>query len=145
MAKKKVSWATAREFRLPKYYTGVACKQGHFSERWTSNKTCVACERARLTKRAQEMNPAFKKMKSREKNLKDRYGITTADYLRMVEEQGNRCACCSNLTKTLVVDHNHDNDTVRALLCNNCNAMIGFANDTVQLLQLGVDYLVKHS
>ncbi|WP_328473882.1 endonuclease VII domain-containing protein [Actinoplanes sp. NBC_00393] len=41
----------------------------------------------------------------------------------------------------LVVDHCHDSQRVRGLLCNSCNAMIGQARDRPEVLRAGADYL----
>lgn len=42
----------ARDRGLVRYYTGKACKHGHVTERQTSSKTCMACDRAAYEKRA---------------------------------------------------------------------------------------------
>jgi hypothetical protein len=62
----------------------------------------------------------------------------------MVEGQGGRCAICRRKRK-LIVDHDHETGTVRALLCNPCNLMIGYAGDRVGLLEKGIEYLEIHS
>lgn len=36
--------AEAREMRLKHYYTGIACKRGHFSKRHVSDRSCLACK-----------------------------------------------------------------------------------------------------
>lgn len=38
------------------YFTGKACKRGHFSERWTYNSACVECNRT-LNEKWREDNP----------------------------------------------------------------------------------------
>jgi hypothetical protein len=63
--------------------------------------------------------------------------------MELQEKQAGRCACCGNLQKNLVVDHDHDTGRVRGLLCNNCNLMIGYALDDPRRLQLGIEYLNK--
>lgn len=34
---------TALKENLPRYFTGTPCKHGHISERFTSTRTCIAC------------------------------------------------------------------------------------------------------
>ena len=41
-----VSRASAIAEGLPRYFTGVACKNGHVAERYTANKTCCECGNA---------------------------------------------------------------------------------------------------
>jgi hypothetical protein len=73
-------------------------------------------------------------MSSRGCQLKARYGITSADYDRMVEEQGNRCAICKEFETAkkngkvmrLHVDHDHATGKVRGLLCADCNHFVGW-------------------
>jgi len=83
-------------------------------------------------------------MKNREKHLKHKYGITFEDYMQMVEKQDGRCSCCSTPDTNLLVDHNHDTDKVRGLLCIMCNSMLGYAIDNPKRLQLGIDYLERN-
>jgi hypothetical protein len=59
----------------------------------------------------------------------------------LVEKQSGRCACCGNLEKNLLVDHCHDTDRIRGLLCNNCNSMLGYALDDLRRLEFGIEYL----
>lgn len=40
-----IARATARDLELPYYYTGKACRRGHFSERFTGTAICVECNR----------------------------------------------------------------------------------------------------
>lgn len=144
MAMKKISRVEARRLDLKRYYTGQKCKHGHTAERNVSTAQCLDCCKRKDKVRRDATDPAYKKLKNREKHLKTLYGISLADYMRLVATQNGRCALCGSITKELVVDHDHDTDKVRGLLCNGCNSMIGFANDNVQLLHLAIDYLVKH-
>lgn len=63
----------------------------------------------------------------REDWLIRRYGITTDDYDRMLEAQKGVCALCGRLpgARLLHVDHCHDTDRVRGLLCHQCNWYLG--------------------
>ena len=82
--------------------------------------------------------------------LKHHYGLTVEDYEQMIEDQGNRCACCGDHWDNVVsrqaharwcVDHNHETGEVRGLLCNACNAMLGHAQDSIHRLAKGIEYL----
>lgn len=75
------------------------------------------------------------------------YGISLDTYNDKLKAQNNVCAICNNPEingNKLSIDHNHITDKVRGLLCNNCNLMLGKAKDNAIILQLAVDYLIKH-
>mgnify|MGYP001570388182 CR=1 FL=1 len=72
-----------------------------------------------------------------------RYGITAEAYKALLAAQGGRCAICRNLPgrKRLAVDHCHDTEQVRGLLCFNCNVLLGCSRDNVEVLQAAIAYL----
>jgi hypothetical protein len=59
--------------------------------------------------------------------LLKRFGLTLEDYNRMLEEQGGRCAICGREPngQQLSVDHDHETNEVRGLLCQPCNLALG--------------------
>jgi hypothetical protein len=76
-----------------------------------------------------------------------KYGITAADYGRMRDRQGNRCAICerhANHGFELVVDHDHATGAVRSLLCNRCNTGLGMLSDNAAHLRRAAEYLEQH-
>lgn len=70
------------------------------------------------------------KDKTRDINLKSKYGITQEDYDNMKQKQNNCCVICGehedNLKRVLCVDHCHNTGVVRGLLCDTCNKFLGF-------------------
>ena len=84
-----------------------------------------------------------------------RYGLSQADYNKVLEEQNYACAICGgdNNGKALVVDHDHScckgrkscGKCVRQLLCNSCNSMLGYARDNPEILEEGAKYVKRHS
>lgn len=83
--------------------------------------------------------------KVRDYVLRCKFGISLSDYNRMFEEQNGCCAVCkrhdNDLTRRLNVDHCHETNKVRGLLCSNCNTGIGNLRDSVELLQTAIGYL----
>lgn len=74
------------------------------------------------------------------------YGLTVEDYERLVEKQGNRCACCGASEPgrghvRWCVDHDHATGLVRGLLCHRCNAGIGLLGDNLESVMRAVIYL----
>ena len=88
--------------------------------------------------------------KSRERHLLKNYNLTSKQYFELIKEQENLCAICGKpehcLTKTgdvkpLSVDHNHTTGEVRMLLCNDCNALLGFCKEDAKILEAALRYL----
>jgi len=77
---------------------------------------------------------------------KAKYGISRNEYDRMHRTQKGKCAICGDPPDQfdLRVDHDHKTGRVRALLCNNCNAMLGHARDNIAILEIGAKYLREH-
>lgn len=91
----------------------------------------------------------------REWNVRTKFGITGAEYDRMFKEQDGKCAICrqpetsidprNGRPKALAVDHDHETGAVRGLLDVRCNRVLGYARDSVDVLQAAIDYLNRHS
>lgn len=87
--------------------------------------------------------------------MRRRYGISFADYQRMFEDQGSKCALCSceeiridHRTKKisrLAVDHDHKTGAVRALLCHTCNNGLGAFKDDPDRLRAAIVYLERYA
>ena len=86
----------------------------------------------------QKRTRARRKPAAREDHLKRTFGITQADYERMLHEQGGGCAICGRPPRaesSLHVDHDHETGEVRGLLCFRCNGGGGqFGEDEERLL-----------
>lgn len=86
--------------------------------------------------------------RKRKYELKKLYGITPLEYDDLLEAQDFRCAICSTDEPghkgLFMVDHNHDTDEIRGLLCNKCNSGLGMFDDSVARLSLAIEYLRKH-
>jgi hypothetical protein len=75
-------------------------------------------------------------------NLWRRYGITLDDYEAMVKRQDGLCALCQRRPiKRLCVDHCHDMQMLRLLLCDSCNGGFGKFGHDPDLMRAGADYL----
>ena len=77
-----------------------------------------------------------------------RYNATPAVVYRLIREQNNKCAICGKEETggmRLALDHNHTTGKVRALLCRNCNKMIGCAKEDISILAKAIEYLKKHN
>jgi hypothetical protein len=80
----------------------------------------------------------------RESRLRSSYGINMATYDTMLDRQGGVCAICRRPGKRrLCVDHCHTSKAVRGILCANCNAVLGMAKDSIDVLKSAITYLRK--
>lgn len=74
------------------------------------------------------------------RNLKGKYGLTLDEFTKMLEDQNYSCLICSSAEK-LVVDHCHDTNKVRGILCNSCNLSLGWAKDNPDTLRKLAEYV----
>lgn len=92
------------------------------------------------------------KLKLRNAGLRYKYGIDTAEYNRILAEQGGVCAICGDdppvrhkrtqTVRFLDVDHNHQTNEVRGLLCMYCNRGLGYLR-RASVMQSAVNYLTE--
>lgn len=69
-----------------------------------------------------------------------KYGLSHDQYEKMLQAQDGKCAICREPGK-LVVDHHHETDVVRALLCSPCNTAIGLFKEDTERMQAAIRYL----
>jgi len=82
-------------------------------------------------------------------HLKKTFGITLDEYKTMLLKQKGVCAICGKpetstfrgKIRHLSVDHDHETDKNRGLLCNDCNIALGWFHDDVQILANAIRYL----
>jgi len=105
---------------------------------------CISCENSTRNKSKKKTQKNIQR--SKETTLKSRYGISTFEYNEMLLQQEGRCKICGKTSdKTLHIDHNHSTGKVRALLCNNCNILIGHAKEDPLILQQAMNYLMIYN
>lgn len=80
-------------------------------------------------------------IKERNYHLKYKYKITLEDYNKLYEEQEGRCAICRKHYEKLLIDHDHNTNQIRGLLCNKCNLGLGHFKDFSGYLLRAIEYL----
>lgn len=72
-----------------------------------------------------------------------KYGISTARFHELYDAQEGRCAICREPADHagLYIDHCHDTDVVRGLLCHGCNIGIGWLGDDGDRMRRAADYV----
>jgi hypothetical protein len=80
---------------------------------------------------------------------------TKEQYEAMLASQGGVCACCgkpetiiykrTGKAHQLSVDHNHETNVVRGLLCRSCNLFVWHIENDPKRLEAVLAYLAKHT
>jgi len=91
-----------------------------------------------------------KKVMRHEQHLMMEYGLTVEEYDNMLIQQKGTCAneaCNYGLDDdhTLFVDHCHETNMVRGLLCHWCNSAEGFLKSNTEVAQGLINYMKKHN
>jgi hypothetical protein len=118
------------------YNRGIPCGNGHTGPRYVKTNHCVECEKAaKLKHRKETKNEWFT-------NLKRNYGLSKEAYFLILKNQNEKCAICkSDLNKVKAcVDHCHDTNKVRGILCHNCNVGIGNLKHNSEFLRIAALY-----
>lgn len=95
-----------------------------------------------------ENNRAYLAQCLRESYLQRTFGLTQADYERMLETQEGKCFLCGTTepyrskTKNFCVDHCHVSGRIRALLCGRCNVSVGHFEKLLDLV--GLEALLEY-
>lgn len=83
------------------------------------------------------------------------YNINIDQYKEMVKTQNGLCYICKNKEsmfdkkmngiRHLSVDHDHQSNLIRKLLCSHCNKGLGCFKDSPKLLRFAADYIELHN
>lgn len=127
------------------FYHGKPCRHGHGTLRYKVNRNCVECTNNK-SRAWQESNYDKVRESWRKHDLKRKFGITHEQYQAMLTEQKGVCAICGKPPRgrRLAVDHDHKTGAIRALLCGNCNHVLGNGQDDPEILRKAADYLEQH-
>ena len=85
----------------------------------------------------------MERLRGREYRMR-RYGLTQQEFLELVDAQGGLCRLCDrHCGAELIVDHDHETEDVRGLLCMQCNTGLGLLGDTPERLHKAWQYVVR--
>ena len=95
-------------------------------------------------RRYRKNNPLiFKKI-----DLRRHHNITVEQYDEQLNKQDGKCAIChrpqEDFKKRFCVDHDHLTNKIRGILCDNCNLILGHANDDINILSEAIQYIEKY-
>ncbi len=111
---------------------------------------CIACRRKSTTeyRATHQYDPTYFK----NRHLYNKYRMRPKDLEDRLAAQDGRCAICSvtltnkigrkgHRTNTLCIDHCHDTERVRGLLCFKCNVGLGCFKDSVAVMFQAIRYI----
>jgi hypothetical protein len=135
-----------------KKYDRIKCQMPNCTNTITKKSKTGFCKKCyRKLNNACNSDVREQQAEQRRKWHLKQYGITPEDYKRMFDEQNGVCAICSkpetNLDyrtkelRRLAVDHCHETNIVRGLLCEHCNTGIGKFYHNSELLEKAAEYL----
>lgn len=82
---------------------------------------------------------------AKNQDLKKLYGVTITFFKELLASQKNMCAICGTLNPggkgSFHVDHNHETNKVRGLLCHHCNVGLGCFRDNPEILDKASTYI----
>jgi len=123
----------------------------HAKERDGLQRLCRDCQKESSRKYLSTEKGATT---TRQAHLRRKYGIDLQTYEELLLSQGNKCKICrvdsnpDSRAGYFVIDHNHTTGDIRGLLCTKCNALLGLAQDSEDILERAKQYLqnsrVKH-
>lgn len=86
-----------------------------------------------------------KKDKAVDLRMRRNYGLTLAEYNKVLAFQNNACAICKRDRKEFrnrfAIDHCHITGLLRGLLCWGCNKALGVFRDNLARLKAAAKYL----
>ncbi len=120
-----------------------------FAREWRKTPKAQAAEKARAERRRSDPAYVARLSKASFKSKLKGFGLTEADFDRMLRAQHGVCAICKRPErkknyKTLCIDHAHATGVVRGLLCAACNTGLGMFQDSPELLQSAAAYARKY-
>jgi len=118
-------------------------------EFYSGRSICKDCKNAAARKKYVDDPETTQRnlVRMRERTKERRYGLTQIEFDKMLVDQNNRCKICSSefiSTKHTHIDHCHDTNRVRGLLCNNCNLALGQFNDNTDNMDNAIKYLNRY-
>ncbi len=142
----KRAYAEARRRADPE--AARAKNREHYARNPEKHKAKVRAWRAAL-------DPDIARERARRIRLRRYYGMELEDFDALCAVQDHRCAICrtheDDLPRmrpgdhsNLYVDHAHESGSVRGLLCQSCNLLVGHAREDEQVLLAAIRYLATH-
>jgi hypothetical protein len=91
--------------------------------------------------------PNWSGLERQDNIIRKQYGISMQEFNELLKHQGGGCAICakpiSALRRRMNIDHCHETNVVRGILCSGCNTGLGHLGDNLDGLQRALDFLLN--
>lgn len=104
-----------------------------------TSDTNTSWRRERMTP---ESKSKAKRTSSRYRAIKN-YGESSIHVWERMQS-GEPCEACGEVKTRMAIDHCHDSNKVRGLLCSNCNTALGLLNEDVERMKALIQYIESH-
>lgn len=104
---------------------------------------CLSCLKIKRAKTVAKSNAK----RTKGDIIKSMYDISIEQYHEILEGQNHLCAIChlpEVAGRSLSIDHDHDTNKVRGLLCQKCNVAIGMLKEDENIIWNMLEYLKKY-
>lgn len=78
------------------------------------------------------------------KNRFLRYGLSEKQFQEILNNQKKLCKICHKPLTKYCLDHNHETNKIRGILCHNCNLGLGLFKDNINFLNNAIIYLKNY-
>ena len=89
--------------------------------------------------------PNWSGLEKHDNKIRKQYGISMKQFTDLLAKQGGGCAICGKpmeaIRRRMNIDHCHDTNEVRGILCSGCNTGLGHLGDNIAGLQRAIAYL----
>lgn len=130
-------------WRIGQKYCNTDCRRAsHGKYKYDLRKSKGSCAQCQTPLVA---GKAYCKRCNRLKNLRGKYNLSLLDYSKLFDKQKGLCALCNKPEsrkdgRLMSVDHDHKSGKIRGLLCNGCNARLGWYENHAMII---ASYLAK--
>ena len=131
-------------------YSCKSCRNKKYNEWAKNNKDKVSEKNTKSHERRKSYYQSEVGVQSsRRAHLKRKYDMKLEEYNEILEKQNGVCDICNepesgSRNNFLAVDHSHETNKIRGLLCTTCNRAIGLFKDDIEVLEKAIKYLKKH-
>lgn len=77
-------------------------------------------------------------------NAKRNFGLEKQDFLEVIKPK--KCEICGYKFESLAeknIDHCHETNIIRGVLCGDCNKLLGYSKDSPKILMSAIKYLMS--
>lgn len=94
------------------------------------------------TKTIRRVCKVCRRKAERARHYRNKYGhLPGGEEAQQLRDNSTSCQICGS-TSNLSVDHSHDKQYVRGVICMNCNVGLGHFKDSPVLLEAAMEYVI---